>query len=231
MFDSHREYAGTWKVGLLSLFLSASLCAADFSSYRGFTFGADVATIAKQAGLKPADAKVIQQKPVLLQEIDWDPGLAAAEAPSRKDPVHNGVLSFFEGKLYRIVVVYDSYKVAGMTVDDMIDSISQTYGVAKKPGIEISFHSYYGEVAKVLARWENEEYVYDLVRSGDQSSFALVMYSKQRDASAQAAIVEASRLYALDAPRRVLEADKKRVEDERLALEKTRAENKPNFKP
>lgn len=206
--------------------------AADLSSYRGFRFGADVASIAKQAGLRSIDAKMIHQRPATIQEIDWhhrpEPVLAD---PPRPDPVTGGLLCFFEGKLYRMIITYDRYRVEGMTVEDMLSAISLTYGAARFPVTETRFHSNYAEFAKVLARWEDGTYAYDLVRTGDQSTFALVLYSKDLELLARTAIVEASRLDALDAPRRAKDEERKRMEEGRLALEKTRAVNKPNFRP
>jgi hypothetical protein len=223
--------ARAWTTALLVFILSATVVrAADLSTYRGFRFGANVTEIATQAGLRATDTRIVHQRPALIQELEWQPR-PVPSAPTGPDPVNNGVLSFFEGKLYRIVIAYDRYKIEGMTSEDVIDSISQTYGVARKPGTEIAVHSDYAEVAKVIARWEDADYAYDLVRSGDQASFSLVLYSKQRDTLAQAAILEAKRIDALEAPKRALDAEKKRNEDERLALEKSRAENKPNFKP
>lgn len=218
---------------LLIPILSISMFgAADLSSYRGFRFGADVTSIAKQAGVKPGDAKVIHRLPALIQEIEWhhrpEPVLAD---PPRPDPVRGGLLCFFEGKLYRMIITYDRYKVEGMTVEDMVGAISMTYGAASYPVAEIRFHSNYAEFAKVLARWEDDAYAYDLVRTGDHASFALVLYSKDAELLARTAIVEASRLDALDAPRRVQDEERKRLEEGRLALEKTRAVNKPNFRP
>jgi hypothetical protein len=222
-----------WRLALLTPILStAVLCAADLSSYRGFRFGADVATIAEQAGLKPTDAKVIHHRPAVIQEIEWQnrPETVLADPP-RPDAVTSGVLCFLDGKLYRIVITYDRYRIEGMTVDDMIEAISLTYGAALRPGTEIRLHSYFGEVAKVLARWEDTAYAYDLVRADNPSSFALVLYSKDADGLAQAAIQEASRMDALDAPRKAQEEESKRMEQGRLALEKIRAVNKPNFRP
>ena len=46
-----------------------------------------------------------------------------------------------------------------------------------------------------------------------------------------ASIVEAARLDADDAPQRELDKQKKRDDDDRLALDKARAVNKPNFRP
>ena len=97
-------------------------------------------------------------------------------------------MRFHNGELFRIVVTYDRYKVEGMTASDVIQAISATYGIATRPVVQIPYHSIYGEVAQVIARWEDNEYSYNLVESGDQSSFSLILYSKQLQALAEAAI-------------------------------------------
>ena len=168
---------------------SSWLYAGDFSHYRGLQFGMNLTAAAKEAGTQAADAKLIHQRPALIQEIEWQPLRPVLSDPANADPVKQGLLYFFNGELFRIVVTYDRYKVEGMTAEDMIEGISAAYGQATRPGAEIAFHSNFAEVAKVLARWEDPEYSYNLVRTGDQSSFAMVLYSKRLDALAQTAIV------------------------------------------
>jgi hypothetical protein len=56
----------------------------------------------------------------------------------------------------------------------------------------------------------------------------MVLCSKKLDGFAQAAISEAVRLEAQEAPQRELE---KREEEERHGLEKARSVNKSNFRP
>ncbi len=53
-----------------------------------------------------------------------------------------------------------------------------------------------GSLLGAEARWEDNEYWYNLVESGDRSSFALILYSKRLQTLAEAAIVEAVRLDA-----------------------------------
>jgi len=208
------------------------LTAGDFSAYRGLQFGMSLTTAATQTGTKLADVRVDHQRPAVIQEMDWRPRpLITLDTPASPDPVKDGVLSFFNGDLFRIVVNYDRYRVEGMTAEDMIQGISATYGTPTKPAVEIPYHSNYGEVAAVIARWEDPEYSYNLVRTGDRSSFSLVLYSKKLDALAQTAIVQAVRLEAQEAPQREIERQKKRADDESLMLEKARSANKPNFQP
>jgi len=218
-------------IGVLGL-LCATLAipvlhAEDFSRYRGMPFGMTFAAAAKELGTQEGEAKTTHRRPAVIQEMNWQPPADAATA----DPVKGAVLCFYNGELFRMVVTYDRYRVEGMSADDMIAGISATYGPSTKPGVEIAYHSNFNEVATVLARWENAEYSYNLVRTGDRSSFALVLYSKRLDALAQTAILESVKLEAMEAPQREIEKEKKHAEEARLILEKARSVNKPNFRP
>jgi hypothetical protein len=210
---------------------STALFSADLAQYRGLQFGMTAADAAKHAGAASADAQTIHKRPRLIQQMEWEPGRSLRYDPTNTDPVREGFLYFVDGELYRIVVTYDRYKLEGMTVEDVIEGISAQYGAASKPAAEIRFHSNYAETAKVLARWENNESAYDLVRTGDQSSFALVLYSKRLDALAQKSIVEADRLDTQEAPQREIEKQKSQAEAERILHDHARSLNKPNFRP
>jgi len=220
------------RVAAICLALGASaMFAGDLSSYRGIYFGADPAVAAKQAGANASEVRTTHSRPAVIQEMDWQPRPAAHPEAVKTDPVKDGVLSFFNGQLFRIVANYDRYAVEGMSADDMIDGISASYGPATRPAAEIPYHSIYGEAATVLARWEDPQYSYNLVRTGDRASFALILYSKRLDQQAQAAIAEAVRLDAQEAPQRAIEQQEKRDQDEHLVLEKARSVNKLNFRP
>jgi len=179
------------------------------SSYRGLQFGMNLSAAAAQAGTKPPEVRVVHQRPAMIQEMDWRPRPVVPGVPVNQDPVKDGVLSFYNGELFRIVVNYDRYRIEGMTAEDVIQGISAIYGMPAKPGVEVPYHSNYGEVAAVIARWEDPEYSYNLVRTGDRSSFSLVLYSKRLETLAQAAIVQAVRLEAQEAPQRELDSQKK----------------------
>ncbi|MGH9632883.1 MAG: hypothetical protein ACRD7E_31650 [Bryobacteraceae bacterium] len=224
-------YARVLTIPIMCAVLGGSLLGADFSTYRELRFGMSLAAAAEQAGMTATEARFVHQRPALIQELHWQLRSPALADPVKADPAKEGLLCFFNGELSRIVITYDRYKVEGMSAEDMIEAISLTYGAATRPGAEIAYRSNYGEVAPVIARWESSEYSYDLVRTGDQSSFAMVLYSKRLDALAQAAIVEAVRLDAQEAPQREAEKQKKREKEERLILDRARSVNKPNFRP
>ncbi len=217
---------------ILSALLGASLVhAGDLSNYRGFKFGMTLADAAKQSNRKSADAITVHQQPALIQELEWEPSLGARIAPAKPDPVRDGLLSFYNGELYRIVITYNPYQVEGMTREDMIQGLTASYGTASLPTAEIPYHTIYGEAAPVLARWEDAGYSYNLVQPGDHSTFALILYSKRLDALAQAAIVESHGLEEHLAAQRELDEQKQRDQEQRLALEKARLVNIPNFRP
>jgi hypothetical protein len=206
------------------------LCAGDLSHYREFKLGMNLSVAAKQAGMKPSGARLVRQRPPVIQELEWLPRNSSG-SPFHADPVKEGLLYFYNGELFRMVVTYDRYKVEGMTASDMIQAISATYGIATRPAAQIPYHPIYGEVAEVIARWEDTEYSYNLVESGDRSSFAMILYSKRLQTLAEAAIVDAVLLDAQEAPRREVELPQKKGEESRVLLKRARSVNKPNFRP
>lgn len=211
--------------------ISPLLQAGDLSTYRGLELGSDLKMAAEQAGVKSTEVKVVHSRPAIIQELIWWPRRSGSAEVGKSDPVQEAVLCFYNGQLFRIVVIYDRYKVAGMTAEDLIEGISAAYGPSTRPTEEIAYHSIYGETVPVIARWEDPQYAFNLVRSGDQTSFGLILYSKRLDVLAQAAIKEASRLDVLEAPQRELEGRRKRDNEQRLSLEQTRSTNKANFRP
>lgn len=238
MFDTQMKFTGRQSsimiaplamAAILCVLLGPLLAAAQLDVYRGFQFGMSLSDAAAQAGMKATDAISVHQRPALIQLLDFEPGLQ--HSSEVKDPVSRISLTFYNGELARIAVLYDRYKVDGMTSQDMIEALSAAYGTASRPVAEIAYHSYYAEVTPVLARWQDEQYSYNLIQSDDRSSFALILISKRLDALAQQAIVESARLDAVDAPAREAERARKQAEAVRAEQEKSRLENKANFRP
>ena len=204
----------------------------DLSRYREFQFGMNLLAVAKQADVKPSEARVVHQRPALIQELEWRPQ-RALDASSEVEPVKEVLFSFYNGELFRMLVNYDQYKTAGLTNQDMVEAISAKYGVATRPTAKIilfsSFHIY-NDSEKVIARWEDTRYSFNLFRSSYQPTFGLLVFSKQLDRSAVAAIAEAMRLDELEAPQREIERQRKQEEESRAAQEKARPANKAAFR-
>ncbi len=210
---------------------SSSLCAGDLSRYRSFQIGTDLPTVAGQAGMEPSQAKVIHRRPALIQELDWRP--QSLGPSTQAEAVKDVVFNFYNDQLYRISVNYDQYKTEGLTAEDLIEAISTTHGTATRAAAEISLPSIYGdtETLEVLARWEDAQYSFNLVRFSHEPNFTLVGLSKRLDTLARAAVIEAVRLDVQDAPLREIELQKKQAEENRVQQEKARRANKPGFRP
>jgi len=210
---------------------SPLLSAVDFSRYRSFRIGTDLATIAGQARMDPSQAKVVHRRPALIQELEWRPQPLGPS--TQTEAVSEVVFSFYNGELYRLVVNYDRYKTEGLTAEDLIAAISATYGSATRSAAEIVLPSIYGdnETLEILARWEDAEYSFNLVRFSHQTSFTLVALSKRLDVLARAAVIEAVRLDAQEAPQREIALQDRQAEENRVQQEKARLANKPGFRP
>ena len=100
---------------------SSVISAQDLSKYRDFQLGTSLAAVAQQAGIVP-DARVLHQRPQLIQELMWQPPHNLGSSTSG-DSVRKVLFSFYNGELFRIVVNYDWDKTEGLTVDDMVEAI------------------------------------------------------------------------------------------------------------
>ncbi|MBZ5544861.1 MAG: hypothetical protein LAO07_14470 [Acidobacteriia bacterium] len=211
--------------------MAPSIDAQDLSRYRDFQFGMDLPAIAKLADAKPSEAKVIHQRPALIQELEWHPQLSLTS--SQADPVRAIFFSFYNGELFRVVVNYDRYKTEGLTTEDIVEAMSARYGTATRPAAEITFSSsqVYNDSEVVIARWEDSQYSFNLYRSSYQPTFGMVGFSKRLDALARAAVAEAIRLDEQDAPQREIARQTEQDEKDRAEEGKARLANKPNFRP
>lgn len=227
----NRFRVGCGLAALCALSWTPLVSAADFAMYRGFQLGGSLDAAVKQAETRTSQAKVIHQRPALIQELEWRPPYTYASPSRATDPVRDVVLRFYNGDLFQMVVTYNRQDIEGLTEADTVSAISSIYGAATKPAVDIPYRSSYGETAPVLARWEDAEYAYNLVRTGDGASFALVLVAKRLDALAQAATREAIRLDTLEAPQRAIDQERNQEVQNRLLLEKARTVNLPNFRP
>jgi hypothetical protein len=217
----------------LTLFLvygvmSAATLAGGLSKYRNFELGTDLLIVAQQAGVNPSEAKVIHRRPALIQQLDWRPQPFGSSSQTEAAKEVN--FSFYNGQLYRIVVTYDRYKTEGLTVDDLVEAISATYGIAAKPTAPAETGPF-GDQEEIVAQWQDSQYRFDLIRSSYGSTFTLVGVIKGLEAPAEAAALEAKRLDDQEAPLRDAARIATEEEAARVKLEKARLVNKPNFRP
>jgi hypothetical protein len=179
-------------ISLVMTLLSAALVRGqDLSKYRDFRLGMSLPELSSQVDLRPLQTKLIQKHPAVIQELTCWPG-GSSDYSRQTDSVWQIFVSFYNDKLFRILVTYDQDATRGLTAEDMVEAISTKYGAPTKPVGEISFptNELYKSTQKVIARWEDSDYSINLVRSRVLNSFALVMFSKRLDAQAEAAIAK-----------------------------------------
>jgi hypothetical protein len=215
-------------IPLVMILLSPSLIRGqDLSKYRGFALGMGLPELSSQVDLRPLQAKLIQKRASVIQELTcWPSG--SSDYSLQADSVGQIFFSFYNGELFRILVTYDRDATHGLTAEDMVQAISTKYGTATRPAGEISFptNELYRSTQKVIARWEDSQYSVNLVRSRFLNSFALVMFSKRLDAQANVAI-ESMKLEGQEDPQKEIDRQKKETDD----LEAARQKNRKIFRP
>ena len=215
---------------LVMILLSAPLIhGQDLSKYQNFSFGMRLVDLSKQVDQKPTEANLIHKRPAVIQELTWWPPLTSGTP--RAEPVRQILFSFYDGELYRILVTYDRYVTEGLTADDMVRTMSSKYGTATRPTAEINFPmnetGEYGTTERVIVRWEDSRYSFNLFRSSLSNTFGLVMFSKRLDAQAEAAIAESLKLEGQEGPHKEVA----RVKKEAVAPETSRHKNLKAFRP
>jgi hypothetical protein len=216
-------------IALVMVMISAPLIyGQDLSKYRNFSFGTSLAAVSKQIDRQPIDAEVIHQQPALIQELTWYPQQPYGSSRPA-DPVERVLFSFNNGELYRMVVTYDSSAIKGLTDEDMIRVVSAKYGVATRPVADVTFptNPAYKATEKVIARWEDSQYSFNLFRTSTSDTFAIVMFDKRLDAQAGVSIAESVELEQQEAPKK----EAARVKKEMDALEGDRQKNIKTLRP
>src|SRR5207302_943365 len=133
----------------------------------------------KQIQMKASDARTDHDRPALIQTLEWDQvGYSAPDA--KISSVRSIRFDFFNGELSKMLVTYKPAETNGMIADDIIEAISAMYGMASTPGGAISISNYtsFEDEEKVLARWDDPQYSYNLYRSSYGNTFGLIAFSK-----------------------------------------------------
>jgi len=218
------------QVGAVSV---SSIAAQDLSRYREFRLGTSLSAVAKQADVVPSEARMVHQRPAVIQELEWRPQSSLSSTPE-VDPVSEVLFSFYNGELFRMVVNYNRHKTEGLTDEDMVEAISAKYGTATRPEAKIVLFSsfqVYDDSEKVIARWEDPQYSFNLFRSSYQPTFGMLVLSKRLDGLARAAIVEAIRLDEQEAPQIEIQRQKQEDEANRAEQDAARLVNRAAFRP
>src|SRR5467141_5051478 len=221
-------------ISSLILCLGAVLLAApalrgqDFSKYRDFSLGTSLASVLKHTDKKLTDVNVTHAGRPLFQEVTWWPPNIPGNS-FRADSVEQILFSFYNGELYKITVTYDQTSTEGLTSQDMVKSIAETYGPATSvvPEVDSTTIGRYDVKQKAVASWEDSQYSFNLVRSSFTDHLGLIIYSKRVNAEAEVAIAEAVKSEQQEGPNREAARQKKQTDD----LEVARQKNRKIFRP
>ncbi len=214
-------------LAVVALPMAAS--AADLSRYRNVQLGMDLPTVARQVGASPSQATVAHRRPALIQELEWSPRILGPSLET--EPAQEVLFTFYNGELFRIVVNYDQYETEGLTADDMVEAISSIYGTGVRPTPAKAAPEPWVDQQDVVARWQDPQYRFELIRTSYGPRYRLVGVLRTLEATAQAAIMEATQLDDKEAPERDAAQAVREEQAERARLEKTRLVNKGNFRP
>jgi hypothetical protein len=220
---------------LFSTLFSSLGTAQDFSKYRDFQFGMRLESVAKQLHMEASAAKTTHERPAVIQTLQWDQ-LRFSNPATDDRSLRSIRFDFYNGELFKMVVMYDPVGTEGLTTQDMVEAISAVYGPATMPKKTVaasasSVYSGYEDTQNVLACWEDPQFSYNLFRSPYGSAFGLIAISKQLDVVAANASREAERLDKEEAPAKELARQMKQDEDKRAAQAKARLISKPKFRP
>jgi hypothetical protein len=212
----------------LILFSASIISAQDLSKYRSFSLGASVASISNQVNASPEEISVIHQTPAVIQELTWWP-VPSYQSSAPVDPVQDILFCFYNGELYKIVATYDSAATQGLTAEDMVQGIAAKYGVATLRVAETTPPTIaaYSNTDETIASWENARYSLTLSRSALAKTYQLVMFSRQLNGQAEAAIAVAAKQQRENAPHMEIARAKKEADD----LEAIRLANLKAFRP
>jgi hypothetical protein len=229
-------HARTLAICVFGMALSAQGLEAESPSlYRNFASGSDLASVSTLAGIGSSEAKTIHQRPAVLQDLTWRPSRwVTGSTATSTDPVEQVVFSFYNDRLFRVVVDYSHDRTEGMTAADMIEAISAVYGtpVNRAPGAVRVASRLETESGAPVARWGDADLAVVLYRTGSYTeAFRMIVTAPALDDQARKATAQAMRLDDLEAPRREIARQKKEQDDGRAAAEKARTVNKSGFRP
>jgi hypothetical protein len=203
--------------------------AQELSRYRGYALESSVAAVVAIGGARASDARTLHERPARVQELGWRAPYARS-AGDLADPVRDVRFGFCDDRLYEIVVTYERDRMEGLTDADVVESLSAvplllqtTTGSSVPADVPAD--------TAVVARWEDAASLVTLTRGTYSPQYQLALVSKALHARVLAAITEAVRLDAQEAPQRELDTRKKEVADARSASDKARVVNKAAFRP
>jgi hypothetical protein len=213
---------------VFALCVHPSAVAQTVSQYREYALESSLASVTKTSGTSEREARTLHERPARIQELEWRRPYSSAGL-GRPDPVRHILFSFYNDQLYRMIVTYDRDRVEGLTNDDIVQSLTATYGVPQPPARAAVANL--PRDSAVVAQWNGPASLLTLTRDIHSREVQLSLVSKALNPRARGAIAEAFRLDALEAPGRERVRRAQEIADARAAAQKAREANKAAFQP
>ena len=213
-------------------FGGTALDAQDLSRYRVYALDSSLSDVLAASGRRASDAIIRHERPARISELEWRAPYVTS-GTEMADPVRALTFLFYNDGLYQITADYEPARIEGLTVADIVASLSSAYG-APVPAAARSRVRQTTSVAQdmtLLAAWESPTTSMLLVRAPFSSAVQLVIVSKQPGAQAKVAIREAQRLDVVEEPRRELQRRQQEEIEAEAARTRTRDTNKAAFRP
>jgi hypothetical protein len=174
---------------LVALILGASasnLSGQDRLRYRTYALGDDLRSVTVQAKLSPPAATDRSQAFDAVQELRWQARYVRRGDATAGDPVERLIFSFYQERLFRIVVDYAAGRTAGMTEGDMVAAVSKIFGTpTRRMDPPAAVTSATGRpVAGVVAQWIVGDQSVALLTLQDGTTFRLILSSARNEALA-----------------------------------------------
>jgi hypothetical protein len=229
------QIVGVWSaIGVLGILFATTgtVRAQSPTQYRDYELGSSVASVSALAGVKVSDAKIVHERPALIQDLEWRRPLAFGDVGA-KDPVEQIVFNFYNDRLFKLVIEYDRHRTEGMTDADMIEAISALYGTAthSSPKNARVIPVMAADPGTRIAAWGDADYSAVLYKSSYAAGYRMIVTAIELDTLARVADAQAVKLDERDAPRLAIAKQKKEDADLVAAQEKARVMNKTTFRP
>jgi hypothetical protein len=165
--------------------------------YRAYAMGDSLLAISRQIGLPVIDATTTPAVSGAVQELRWHARYARRGSAPSGDPVDRLVFSFYEHRLFRIVIDYAPDRTEGMTESDMVAAVSAIYGSPLRRTLASSTGGL--EPARpaetLIAEWTRGDQSVALLALQGQTTFRMIVVSSAlqglaRDAGAREAPVD-----------------------------------------
>ena len=156
--------------------------------YRAYAMGDSLLAISRQVGLPVIDATTTPAVSGAVQELRWHARYMRRGTAPSGDPVDRLVFSFYEHRLFRIVIDYAPDRTEGMTESDLVAAVSAIYGAPVRRTLVSG-----GGVAApvrtaetVVAQWTRGDQSVALLALQGETAFRLIVVSSALETLARA---------------------------------------------